>query len=79
MIGGIAGAVLGSKVGDGSGRHVFSRTYAEHNVAVRDYVRRYRARFAGNDDGAEAADDAAPPNELEVEAAVGADAGAGRE
>ena len=66
-------------VGDGSGRHVFSRTYAEHNVAVRDYVRRYRARFAGNDDGAEAPDDAAPPNELEVEAAVGADAGAGRE
>jgi UPF0755 protein len=33
-------------VGDGSGRHVFSRTYAEHNVAVRDYVRRYRARVA---------------------------------
>ena len=66
-------------VGDGSGRHVFSRTYAEHNVAVRDYVRRYRARFTGNDDGVEAADDAAPPNELEVEAAVGADDEAGRE
>lgn len=32
-------------VGDGSGRHVFSRTYAEHNVAVREYVRRYRERF----------------------------------
>ncbi len=32
-------------VGDGSGRHVFSRTYAEHNVAVREYVRRYRAQF----------------------------------
>lgn len=29
-------------VGDGSGRHVFSRTYAEHNAAVREYVRRYR-------------------------------------
>ena len=32
-------------VGDGSGAHVFSRTYAEHQVAVRDYVRRYRERF----------------------------------
>jgi len=29
-------------VGDGSGRHVFSRTYAEHQRAVREYVRRYR-------------------------------------
>lgn len=29
-------------VGDGSGRHVFSSTLAEHNAAVRDYVRRYR-------------------------------------
>ncbi|MGY0634424.1 endolytic transglycosylase MltG [Luteimonas sp. A478] len=33
-------------VGDDSGRHVFSRTYAEHQVAVREYVRRYRERFA---------------------------------
>ena len=33
-------------VGDGSGRHVFSRTYAEHQVAVREYVQRYRQRFA---------------------------------
>ena len=32
-------------VGDGSGRHVFSRTLAEHNAAVREYVRRYRERF----------------------------------
>lgn len=32
-------------VGDGSGRHVFSRTLAEHNHAVREYVRRYRERF----------------------------------
>ncbi|NZA26928.1 endolytic transglycosylase MltG [Luteimonas sp. SJ-92] len=31
-------------VGDGSGRHVFSRTYAEHSAAVREYVRRYRER-----------------------------------
>jgi len=32
-------------VGDGSGRHVFSRTLAEHNSAVREYVRRYREQF----------------------------------
>ena len=32
-------------VGDGSGRHVFSRTLDEHNAAVREYVRRYRAQF----------------------------------
>ncbi|CAN5578387.1 endolytic transglycosylase MltG [soil metagenome] len=32
-------------VGDDSGRHVFSRTYAEHQVAVREYVQRYRERF----------------------------------
>lgn len=31
--------------GDGSGAHVFSRTYAEHQAAVREYVRRYRQRF----------------------------------
>lgn len=29
-------------VGDGSGRHVFSRTLAEHQAAVRDYLLRYR-------------------------------------
>lgn len=32
-------------VGDGSGRHVFSRSYAEHQSAVREYVQRYRERF----------------------------------
>ena len=34
-------------VGDGSGRHVFSSTYRAHNVAVREYVQRYRQRFGG--------------------------------
>ncbi len=29
-------------VGDGSGRHVFTKTYAEHRTAVADYLRRYR-------------------------------------
>ena len=31
-------------VGDGSGRHVFSRNLGEHNAAVREYVQRYRAQ-----------------------------------
>lgn len=31
-------------VGDGSGRHVFSRTLAEHQAAVREYLQRYRER-----------------------------------
>ncbi len=29
-------------VGDGSGRHVFTRTFGEHQAAVRDYLLRYR-------------------------------------
>ncbi len=29
-------------IGDGSGRHVFTRTYAEHRTAVADYLKRYR-------------------------------------
>jgi UPF0755 protein len=29
-------------VGDGSGRHVFTKTYAEHQTAVADYLKRYR-------------------------------------
>lgn len=32
-------------VGDGSGRHVFSRSLDEHNAAVRQYVQRYRQQF----------------------------------
>ena len=31
-------------VGDGSGRHVFSRNYTEHQAAWRAYMARYRAR-----------------------------------
>ena len=31
-------------VGDGSGRHVFTRSLAEHQGAVRDYLQRYRAQ-----------------------------------
>jgi UPF0755 protein len=31
-------------VGDGSGRHVFSASLAEHNAAVRQYLQRYRAQ-----------------------------------
>ena len=31
-------------VGDGSGRHVFTRNLAEHQVAVRQYLQRYRQR-----------------------------------
>ena len=31
-------------VGDGSGRHVFSRNLGEHNAAVGEYLQRYRAQ-----------------------------------
>jgi UPF0755 protein len=33
-------------VGDGSGRHVFTRSLAEHQAAVQQYLQRYRAREA---------------------------------
>lgn len=33
-------------VGDGSGRHVFTRTLSDHQDAVQDYVRRYREQHA---------------------------------
>ncbi len=33
-------------VGDGSGRHVFTKTYAEHQTAVAEYLRRYRENRA---------------------------------
>lgn len=32
-------------VGDGSGKHVFSNTLAEHEAAVKAYIRRYRAQY----------------------------------
>ena len=31
-------------VGDGSGRHVFTASLAEHNAAVREYLQRYRTQ-----------------------------------
>ena len=37
-------------VGDGSGRHVFSRTLDEHNAAVREYMKNYR-ESAGSQGG----------------------------
>lgn len=38
-------------VGDGSGRHVFTRTYAEHQSAVADYLRRYREQRVAEREG----------------------------
>jgi UPF0755 protein len=46
-------------VGDGSGRHVFTRTYAEHQRAVSEYLVRYRAQRAA-ERGAAAGEDAQP-------------------
>jgi UPF0755 protein len=31
-------------IGDGSGRHVFTKSLADHESAVRDYLRNYRAQ-----------------------------------
>ena len=42
-------------VGDGSGRHVFSRNLGEHNAAVREYVQRYRAQRQAERDAPAAA------------------------
>ena len=39
-------------VGDGSGRHVFSASLADHNAAVKDYVQRYRAQRQAEREGA---------------------------
>jgi UPF0755 protein len=33
-------------VGDGSGRHVFTKTYGEHQSAVVEYIKRYREQRA---------------------------------
>ena len=41
-------------VGDGSGRHVFSASLGEHNVAVRDYLQRYRAQQQATREGRQA-------------------------
>jgi UPF0755 protein len=38
------GAIYFVAVGDGSGRHVFTRSLAEHQAAVRAYLARYRAQ-----------------------------------
>lgn len=51
-------------LGDGSGRHAFTRTLAEHQAAVRTYLRRYRQRNAAApaaSSSAPAAPAAAPP------------------
>lgn len=39
--------------GDGSGRHVFTKTYGEHRVAVAEYVKRYREQHGRQQQGPE--------------------------
>ena len=39
-------AIFFVAIGDGSGRHVFTKTYGEHKTAVADYLKRYRAQRA---------------------------------
>lgn len=51
-------------VGDGSGRHVFTRSLSEHQAAVRDYLRRYRQRNAAG---------APPPSAPEAGTGTGVD------
>jgi UPF0755 protein len=48
-------------VGDGSGRHVFSRTLQEHNAAVQAYVQRYRHNVAARRDAPPAVAPATSP------------------
>ena len=38
--------LIGAPSGDGSGAHVFSATYAEHNAAVARYLARLRTQQA---------------------------------
>ena len=37
-------AIFFVAIGDGSGRHVFTKTYGEHKTAVAEYLKRYRAQ-----------------------------------
>ena len=48
-------------VGDGSGRHVFTRSLAEHQAAVRAYLQRYRQRSAAPQTRQTAPATTAPP------------------
>lgn len=55
-------------VGDGSGRHVFTRTLGEHQGAVRDYLQRLRQQRAATSAGAPTAVDGNTPAGAEVQA-----------